>query len=201
PREWYKPSQVLLKVARERQATGDAFESSTQKKIRREIKATALMALGLMKLSDKEYKVQLIDPKDQCPDIRLAEAAVLQTATKKSRFQEVEVVSLTPHSHDATIIDFLQRTKLSPIFAYPLSTIILCEIEATDDYQEWSKIHQRLKTLGKGHQIYLLRQEDRFTFNYHLAQVSPRFSQEVYFNALHECHQTTQVTVAVKGVA
>lgn len=101
------PRNILYHYARKEQELGNELKTGKYKVIR-ESRSVALMLLGIMKIQERDYWLQLVNPKEQTPDIR--------TATKEKRpgksdwlyTQDVEVVTLNSFSN-VDVDDFIKN--------------------------------------------------------------------------------------------
>lgn len=139
--------------------------------------ATAIACFGFNKLMGKEFRIQLVDPKERSPDIRV----MYETpAPKDSKYDEwanywdIEVVTLDEHSPEQNVDDFLKRTKFATTKAYDKETIILCYINKDITHGKlWKDINKELAKLAPKNNTFLLGRTHPANFTYCLARVHP----------------------------
>ncbi len=181
---WFSPRKILLRYDQKMQEIGEILKTGSQYKIIREARSVALMLLGIEKLQEREYWLQLVDSKlEQTPDIRTATHMV--ETDRRLAYQDVEVITLESHSKE-DVDDFLKKTKLSAKKSYQKSTIILCHIDKNTSTKSWREISSNLSNIGKDYDIYLLGRTDPVALKYQLARVYPKFDGIVIFDALEE---------------
>ena len=184
PNIWFPPRNILYHYARKEQELGNELKTGKYKVIR-ESRSVALMLLGIMKIQERDYWLQLVNPKEQTPDIR--------TATKEKRpgksdwlyTQDVEVVTLNSFSN-VDVDDFIKKTKLSGRYAYPNDTTILCHIDKTTNTKPWNDIHKSLSEVADKHDVFLLAKVNPNALIYQIAKIHPTVDILTTFNALEE---------------
>ena len=182
---WFSPRKIILRYAQEEDKLGEKIKEA-QYKIYRETRAVAIMLLGIEKMQNREYWLQIVDPKEQTPDIRTA--THMTETDRRLECQDVEVVHLESHSVE-DVEDFLKRTKLSAKKSYPESTIILCAINKNIRTKRWEDISVSLAGVGKKNDIYLLGRIDPREFKYQLSRIYPKFDQIAIFDLIKEARK------------
>lgn len=135
--------------------------------------SAAVMIIGINKITSENYRLQLVDPQEQTPDVRTMRLIEENDRTNTLDVQEVEVVTLEKNSPE-NVDTFLKRTKLSGKKAYPKTTIILCHIDKTmQNNKSWYDIHQSLKGVSLSNDVYVLARIDPKKQVYHLVKVHP----------------------------
>ncbi|MGH7196382.1 MAG: hypothetical protein ACREGJ_01290 [Candidatus Saccharimonadales bacterium] len=116
-----------------------------------ESRATAIACLGFNKLMDNEFRLQLVDPKQQSPDIRVAYEVPAPEGSKHDEwlnYWDIEIVTLDEHSPEQNVDDFLKRTKFAATKAYDKETIILCYINKDIVHGKlWKDVNKELAKL------------------------------------------------------
>jgi hypothetical protein len=182
---WFSPTKIIVRYVEEEQKLGVKIKEA-QYKVYREARAVALMLLGMEKMQNRKYWLQLVDPAERTPDIRTATHMV--ETDRRLVYQDVEVVTLESHSKE-DVDDFLKRTKLSAKKAYQEDTIILCHIDKDTATKKWSEISAALVGAGKKYDIYLLARSDPKGAKYQFARIYPKFDQIVIFDAVEEANK------------
>lgn len=166
----YTPDDVLQICAEPPQN----FTSSIERKQLYEAEVVA----GMLKAMENTPKclgdhLEIVDSTIEfTPDIRVIS---LKQNGRYKPSEDVEVVSFTDHSKSEGILAFFLRTKLSPVYAYPKETILLCHIDTPvrnpiDMARRVGGILQNLPQVN--HRMYLLFGKPQGP-NCTLAQVFP----------------------------
>ncbi len=166
---WYPPSSILFHGSRK---LGDKTISSSLRKVIRESMSTAIMLVGIEKMTGATFYLQPVGQNEQTPDVRTM-SLDLDSDPDMMLIQEVEVVTLEDNS-DESVDDFLKRTKLSPFKSYPPTTVILCHFDKTSHQtKSWMDVHKSIKETGSKLEVYVLARVDGKTQKYQLVQVNP----------------------------
>lgn len=119
PDRLYSPAEIILLA----QNTSEILPSKQRQQLS-EAYAVALMALAVEQ--DPETWLEIVDNDvERTPDVRL----VTDRRQRRHQRQAVEVVRFTQYSEPEGLINFLLRTKLAPVCAYPADMIFLCHID------------------------------------------------------------------------
>jgi hypothetical protein len=188
---WFSPRKILLRYAQLEQRVGEEIKTASQYKTIREARAVAIMLLGIQKIQNREYWLQLVDPAEGTPDIR---TATLVETDNRLAYQDVEVVTLELHTQE-DVDDFLKRTKLSAEKAYQDSTIILCNIDKNVATKAWQKISSALSGTNKKYEVYLLGRTAPAEMKYQLARIYPKLDGVVSFDAMEEAKKKVRDTM------
>jgi len=173
----YAPDDIL-KICT---TTSQKSTSSIEKKQLYEAEVVA----GMLKAMEKAPEclgdyIQIVNPAvEYTPDIRVLS---VNPSGKNIPVEDVEVVSFTNHSKREGILAFFLRTKLSPVYAYPKETVILCHVDmqVKDQINMAQRVSDNLQNMPQvKHRMYLLFGDPQ-THNCTLAQVFPEL---VYFES------------------
>jgi len=138
-------------------------------KVAFEMGATGLMMIGLFGLHSSENII--IRPINQ----RLHQAPdcdVIDAATNKI-LHKIEVVHFTEYSHQHGILNFLLKTKLSPVYAYPKEVAILCHWLGVQSEVNWERLHHEISAHCPNRNFYILVRTDKLAMKYQLVQIAP----------------------------
>lgn len=148
---------------------------------------TAISLVGIIKMAGREYWMQIVDDKEQSPDIRTGS---YQKKTQDNDFawQDVEVVTYDNNSPES-LVDFLLRTKLSDSKGYDNLTTILCHINKVAQIPSTEELNRQL--LAKNPKIkspvIILGKVDPEKEIYRMAQIYPTIDFDIIFDPIAEC--------------
>jgi hypothetical protein len=177
---WFSPEKVLLRYDQKMQALGAAFQKLPEYKTMREAQAAGLLLIGMQKMQGREYWMQLVNPKEQSPDIRSATQMI--EIDNRLQTQDVEVVTLGPYVLE-NVDDFLRRTKLANTKTYPNDVTILCYIDRDTTVASWRDVSNALKQTGKKNDVFILGRTDKQAPKYQLARINPEIDHVIRFDA------------------
>ncbi len=120
----YSPEEILELSQNYRR--GDLPSKDAQQLYEANIIAMLLSLTEKINNDQKKKKIKLTDHRDQIPDVIVA---YLDSKGSEIESVEYEVVSFTPYSKKEGLLDFFKRTKLSPVYAYPQGTQLVCYID------------------------------------------------------------------------
>ncbi len=178
---WFSPEKVLLRYDEKLRELGAGLQKLPEYKTMREAQAVGLLLIGMQKMQNREYWMQLVDPKEQSPDMVTA-TQVIET-DNRLQTQDVEVVTLGPKVLE-TVDDFLRRTKLSNAKAYPDDVTILCYIDRDTLVPSWRDVNNALKQTGKKNDVFILGRTDKQAPKYQLARINPDIDHVIQFDAV-----------------
>lgn len=170
---WHSPRYILICFDRILAAFGEVVYSHGEFKKVREIKAVAILLLGLYKLQNIPYLLQI--SRDTSPDVitlRLREAKDISVEAQR---QTVEVVTYG-HFSDKGILEFLINTKLSPEKAkksYDDKTVILCEITKQIRLPPYKLMFEELKKINPRPVVFTLGKISQDKHIYQICQIWP----------------------------
>ncbi len=192
---WFSPRKILARYEEKKKELGSKIESS-KFKILNEAKSVAIMLLGIQKIQSREYWLQLVDPKEQTPDIRTA-THLKELSNFPLTYQDVEVVTLEKHSNE-DIESFLKRTKLSESKSYQEDTIILCVVNKNIQTKSWKEISKSLGQIKNNVVVYILGRTDPIDPKYQIACVYPSFTHAIKFDVQEEVLKPARDTMQFK---
>ncbi|MBI3494734.1 hypothetical protein HY004_02005 [Candidatus Saccharibacteria bacterium] len=140
--------------------------------------ATAVACFGFNAQLSNEFRLQLVDPTERSPDIRV----LYQLPTPKNyryetngAYWDIEVVTLDENSPEKYVDDFLLRTKLSSKKSYDRKTIILCFInKKIEGGKIWGEVQKTLSECSHKNDVFLLGSpKPPPDFKYIFARVHP----------------------------
>lgn len=153
PYVWFTPAYMIqcgVQAQKQFREQGVKVSSEMRDAIN-ESRATAIACLGFNKLMDNEFRLQLVDPKQQSPDIRVAYEVPAPEGSKHDEwlnYWDIEIVTLDEHSPEQNVDDFLKRTKFAATKAYDKETIILCYINKDIVHGKlWKDVNKELAKL------------------------------------------------------
>jgi hypothetical protein len=76
--------------------------------------------------TNEDQHILLVDTHDEIPDVRIA---YVDGSGRYLQILDIEIVSFTRYSESEGLEKFLERTKLSEVYAYPAGTVLLCWVE------------------------------------------------------------------------
>ncbi len=140
---WLLPKEVILTTAR--QQRDKEKPTAQERQSWSELRAAALFAYALMKLSQEEYVLKPVPLREHAPDVTMGKLTAVDSVNAIINEQPIEVVSYTEFSKRENLAEFLWRTKLDPHKKwYGFQTLILCYVEACH-ILNWEKIHTELQ--------------------------------------------------------
>jgi hypothetical protein len=160
--------------------------TSDERKQIKEAMSGAVMLVGINKATKENFRLQLVDPrKEQTPDIRTMRLIETNGEPNQMEVQEVEIVTLEENSSD-DVDDFLKRTKLSSMKAYPQKMIILCHInKKMKKNKSWRQVYESLNDNPIPNDVYVLARVDTEKQKYQLAKIHPTL-EIVEFDVMDE---------------
>ena len=188
---YFSPAKVLR----------DYFALSTEekaqyepenRKVIEEAFQSATWISGIMKLHQREYWMQLVDPQERTPDIR---TIVLEKREGKSDWmyeQDLEVTEYEDHSEES-IAEFLIRTKLSPKKAYSPLASILCFMNKTMPTPDWELVNKQLREMKSSLDVYIVAQVSADEPIFRLIRVNPVLDMDITFNAVDAAKEWSNV--------
>ena len=181
---WFPPANILYHGQKE---LSDSKQlSANDKKPIMEAMAVAVMLVGVNKGTGEEYKLQLVDPSEQTPDIRTMRLIHKPGQPNELNIQDVELVTLGPNSSEE-VDDFLLRTKLSPKKSYPPTTVILCQINKTmKQTRSWRDVHNSLKASASKNDVYVLARINPIEQEYLIGKVHPKLESFLTYDVKTE---------------
>lgn len=148
---------------------------------------TAISLIGIIKMLDREFWMQIVDDKEGSPDIRTG------CYDKKIRdndfsIQDVEVVTYDGNSPES-LVDFLLRTKLSNDKAYDEMTTVLCHIHKVTQIPSMQELNRQLLTKNPKIKspVVILGKADPEKEIYRMAQIYPTVDLDTTFDLMVEC--------------
>lgn len=185
PYLWFTPGYIIhcgIK-ARKKFSDENVKISGEISKALNESYAAAVACLGFNKLLGKEFRLQLVSPKEQSPDIRVSFEVAAPADSKYKEFLhywDIEIVTLDEHSPEQNVDDFLKRTKFAATKSYDKETIILCYINKDIvNGKSWMGISNGLCQLALQNSTFLLGKIHPTEFRYHLACVHPKLDSPI----------------------
>ena len=191
PLVWFNPAYMIHSgIEAKKQLENDGLKiTGDVRKAIEESFCTSVMALGVNSLQNLQLRVQLVDPKEQSPDIRVMHELPMPESDKfdeKAEYWDVEVVTLGEYSHEQPD-DFLKNTKLKATKAYDKETIILCYINKNvKNSKVWSDVSVELSKLSSQNNVFLLGKAHPTKAIYQIARVNPTFDSILEFNVMEE---------------
>lgn len=183
---WYSPVNVIYHFTR---LDSELPEQDKQSKVFRKAEeafATAIMLMGIRKIQNIEYWLQIVKDSEGSPDIRSICFPSGENKLNMFKFQDVEVAIMEQHSKQESVVDFLKRTKLSRGKAYSDKTTILCKIELTTKLQPYKTILEELKEVKSKSPVILLGKVSPDKPVYRICQVHPCIDLLTTFNIKEE---------------
>lgn len=181
PYVWFTPAYMIQCgiQARKQFQNQNTKVSSEMRDAFNESLATSIACLGFNKLMKAEFRLQLVSPKEQSPDIRVVYEVSAPKGSKydtQLNYWDIEVVTLDEHSPEQNVDDFLKRTKFAATKAYDKETIILCYINKDIVHGKlWKDVNKELAKLTPKNNTFLLARSHPTNFTYYLARVHPHF--------------------------
>lgn len=195
PLVWFNPAYMIhcgIEARRQLEKGGSKITSDVHKAIEESF-CSSVMALGVNRLLNLQLKVQLVDPKEQSPDIRMMYELPMPESDKfdeKAEYWDVEVVTLGEYSPEQ-VDDFLKKTKLASNKAYDKATIILCYINKNVEKGKlWRDVSAELSKLSSPNNVFLLGRAHPTEAVYQIARVNPRFDSIIEFSVMEEAKKT-----------
>lgn len=179
PYMWFTPGYMIQCGIQARKKFSDESikVSGDMNKALNESYAAAVACLGFNKLTSKEFRLQLVSPKEQSPDIRVSFEVAAPTDSKYKQFLhywDVEIVTLDGHSPEQNADDFLKHTKFATTKSYDKETIILCYINKDIvNGKLWKDVSRELAQLTPQNNTFLLGRNHPSELKYYLARVHP----------------------------
>lgn len=149
----------------------------------------SVLAFGVNRLLNMQLRLQLINPNEQSPDIRMMHELPMPESDKyefKMEYWDVEVVTLEEHSHEQPD-EFLKKTKLAATKSYDQKTIILCYInKIVKSGKLWRDVSTELQSLKSPNNIFLLGKAHPTKSIYQVSRVNPTFDSIHEFDVMKE---------------
>lgn len=183
---WFSPLNVIYHF-KKLESEGKITSGNKIYKKAREAFVTAIALIGMIKITGKEFWMQIIDDKEGSPDIR---TGCYDKKIKDNDFatQDIEIVTYDQNSPE-DIVDFLMRTKLSREKAYDNLTTILCHINKITYLPPLSELNRKL--LDRNPEIkspvLILGKIDPSKEIYRVAQIYPTVDLDTTFDLVAEC--------------
>lgn len=193
---WFPPINVVHHFKRlERE--GKLVRGVAPYKKAHEAYAAAISLLGYMKGSQKEAWLQMVDDKEQSPDVRTGYYEK-KAHDNDFSYQDIEVVSFEEHS-TGSVLDFLLATKLSGKKAYDDKTTILCHVQKPTYLPPWRSITRSLKELQLKTKpnVIILGRIHPVQEKYVVARVYPEADFAIEFDLAEECKKGSRGTLAL----
>lgn len=172
---WFSPRYVLesfdtlLKVF---ESSVVSTQSDFQKA--REARVVSIALLGISSLQRRHYVMQIYQ--GERPDVASLTLVERKDKPVHALLQQVEVVVFEKHSDENDVLEFLARTKLSPIKGYDSNTVILCEIRKTMRLEPYMKMHSKLKKINPEPTVMLIGRISRSRYLYQICQIWPEIN-------------------------
>lgn len=189
---WFNPAYMVhcgIEAQKHYQETGVLIPSELGKAIN-ESRAASILCLGINRLQNFELRVQLVNPKEQSPDIRVMYEVATPGNEKfdeKAEYWDIEVVTFEKNSPETQVDDFLKRTKLAAGKSYDNKTIILCLIDKeVTNGKLWKDVHRELVKLRTNNSIFLLGKTRADKAIYAIARVNPSLDSIIEIDVLEE---------------
>lgn len=188
---WFSPLNVILHFT---QLSNKL--SSTQKKSKEfrkavEANAVALMLVGLMSKEGKQYWMQIVDDKEQSPDVRTI--CFSENSSDKFdnyQYQDVEVVEYESHSN-MSISEFLLDTKFKIGKGYDKDTHILCHLGGGVklDISDELDLRKQMLNINSACPVAIVVSDNKDLNMYRLIQLNPEVRVISDFNLTEELHK------------
>lgn len=182
---WFSPINVMYHFSKLDDMT--SLDKKTGKKFRKAYEANlvAIMLMGIIKLQQQEYWMQITKDSEGTPDIRTFRYVTKKGKANWQDIQEVEVVQYEKHSFES-ITDFLKRTKLSQKKSYPETTTILCLADKTINLPSWKKLHEELQDIKINNPVVILGKTHPTKTIYTICQIHPTIDLLAEYNIMEE---------------
>ncbi|MFA5015492.1 MAG: hypothetical protein WC549_08135 [Actinomycetota bacterium] len=192
PLVWFNPAYMIdcgIKARQHFESIGEKLSSDMNKALGESF-AVSVMSLGVNQLLDMQLRVQLVDPKDRSPDLRVMHEVPMADTSKfdlKMNYWDVEVVTLEEHSN-VQVDQFIKDTKLKASKkSYDKDTIILCYIDKDiSDGKLWKDVSAELQKLKVPNNIFLVGKTHPTKPIYDVARVNPVFDSIIRFDVMEE---------------
>lgn len=186
PYVWFTPMYMIKCIQdtyEHYKKTGDKIPSDMQKALN-EAWASAIACFGFNILQKNEFRLQLVNPKERSPDIRVLYQLPIPKDYKyesNGAYWDIEVVTLDKNSPEKYVDDFLLRTKLASTKSYDNKTIILCFInKKIEGGKVWREVHMELSKVKHKNNVFLLGSpKPPPEFTYVFARVHPRLDSVI----------------------
>lgn len=147
-----------------------------QKLTEAKIAAVFARAIGTIQNGIEDIRIELGDRRDILPDVKVTftEEDEKDKTGKRKKELDIEVVKFNKYSEREGIKNFLERTKLSPVYAYPEQTLILCSVDMNIKNPEKmaERIHNVLHRRNCPHRIVMIFENEEEPL---VAEVYPEF--------------------------
>jgi hypothetical protein len=187
---WFSPLNVIHHFRELENKLSEKEKSSKGFRKAEEMYSVALMLVGIIKLQNREYWLQMVDDKARSPDVRTGTYRQIE-GVKMPEFaiEDVEVVDFGEHSPEKSLTDFLKRTKLSNTKkSYDSLTTILCRVKSNIHLPSFNQMNQELKSTTFHGPVMILGRTsvDEEKSVYKIAQIHPTVDLITEFNVLDE---------------
>jgi len=188
---WFHPVNIIYHFKR-LEKSGELIPGTNSYKKAAEAYVTAISLIGLTKILNKDFWLQIVSDEEQSPDIRTGCYHKL-TRDNDFSYQDVEVVTYEQHSK-MDLIDFLCNTKLSKQKAYDDLTTILCHINKITLIPSWIDLNQTLlgKKLKTKSPVMIIGKSHPEKEIYKIIQIYPTIDLQIEFDLLNECKKINQ---------
>jgi len=198
---WYPPVNVIAHFKRIENSFSEEEKKSKVFRKMEEMFAVAIMLVGIKKIQKKDYWLQLVEDKEQSPDVRtITFVSPRKISPNDISIQDVEVVTYDYFSDDM-FVDFMERTKLSNKKGYDALTTILCHIRRDILLPPLRELQQRLAIKKFSSSVMILGKTSPDKEVYKIAQINPLIDLNVEFNATEELRTSkpTRVLKLMRG--
>ena len=193
---WFSPINVIYHFKKfEREGKISSRDKFYKKACEAFIAAVSL--IGVIKMTGREFWMQVVDDKEGSPDIR---TGCYDKKTRDNDFgtQDVEVVTYDGNSLES-LVDFLLRTKLSDKKAYDELTTILCHINKMISLPAVEELNRQLlvKNPKIKSPVIIIGKIDPLKEIYSMAQIYPTIDLIATFDLFVECNMRKYNSVLV----
>jgi hypothetical protein len=191
---WFSPLNVIHHSNElETFLSQDQKNTSKYKKVI-EAKMTAVMLMALMEVEKKQYWMQIVDDKEQSPDVRTINYEDVQSGKFDNMEQEdVEVVGYEHHS-TGNIVDFLLATKFSSSKSYDPQTHILCHLLDGEiiNLPSEEELKKQMAVIKSPCPTVVLGATSETASNYKLILLNPEVRTVIEFNLIKSLERLVQ---------
>lgn len=182
---WFSP---ILIIDRFLEVLKNGESELRQRKYYKEMDEAFIVAqfiLGMRKRHDVELFLQIVDPKEQAPDIRIMTNVKVEDMFKIQVVHLTEVVTHEVHSPEG-VAEFLLRTKLNDRKIYQDTTTIICWIAKESEMESFTEITRKLNKVKKNIQVFLMYVVSIDPCVFRISLVYPGLKHVVEFNPHEE---------------
>jgi hypothetical protein len=148
----------------------------------------AISLVGIIKMLEREFWMQIVDDSEGSPDVRTG------CYDKKIRDNDFAIVDVEVVTYDAnsseSLVDFLLRTKLSASKGYDNLTTILCHINKITSIPSAEELNKQIIARNpkiKPH-VVIIGKTDPVKEIYRMVQIYPDVDLDITFDLMAECH-------------